>query len=126
LLAFGIGLVGCDTGTNGGSNGGGSSNSIVGKYYDTQEHANAGGKTGLQVEFQSDGKFISYDDNGNNDGTVATWKTSGNKLTITVQSPFGPLPFTADFVVNGTALTLSNASTFMGNEAIPNGTAYKK
>jgi hypothetical protein len=113
LLALGLILGGCDM--NGDSDDDGVDSALVAKWYLTQAYADAAGSSGLAYEFTSDGKvLVTGIDNG------ITCTTSGDKISTEYS---GQSMGTADYAIDGTKLTLTNASATSG---LVNGDYYKK
>jgi len=100
-VIFGFSIAACQDGGNDGNDGGGSdTNSIVGKWYTTQEAANAGTNVAA-YEFKSDGKLLV---GGTDQGF--TYTVSGDTLTTKAS---GQTMGTTTFSISGTVLTLTDA-----------------
>jgi len=104
LLALGLAFTACDNGGDTKKDPDGVDSAIVGKWYDTQAHADADGTTGLMFEIKSDGTFSggNYPYNNNSYGTKCTTASS----TITTFKDDTDWA-TAKYSISGTALTLT-------------------
>jgi hypothetical protein len=117
VLALLTGLAGCDNGNgddddNGGGNG--VDSALVAKWYTSQSLANAETTTAY-YEVKADGKVLI---NGSDDQQV-TITASGGKIAVNVA---GVSTGTANYIINGTELTISN----VGSTGLVAGVYYKK
>jgi hypothetical protein len=100
MLAFGLVLAGCENDADdGGSN---HDSALIGKWYHTQDYADENNNDRLAYEFQEDGKFLMASSE-----REMTWTGSGGKITISYE---GEDICTADYTIEETTLTISNAS----------------
>jgi hypothetical protein len=105
LLVLGMSVIGCDNNTPGTSIDSVDS-TIIGKWYDTQENANADGTTGLMFTIKSEGAFTEGNNNPYNSGHYGTsCTTSGGVITTWDGSEDKA---SASYSVNGTVLNLTN------------------
>jgi hypothetical protein len=121
-LMIGFSFAACDDGSTGGGGGGGGgsggsggSGGLVGKWYDTQEHADARMELAVMYDFRSNNALFI-----NNIDTGATYKASGGKLQMYYAGYAAN--GTANYSISGTVLTISNAGEYSGWH---NSTLYK-
>jgi hypothetical protein len=118
IAVIGFSFAACGDGGGGGGGGGlgGGGSGLVGKWYVTQETADARQEIALAYEFRANGKLIATSLMSDLD---LTYTASGGKLTMTIMGY--PTGDSADYSISGTELTIFNE----GSSGFSNGTYYK-
>jgi hypothetical protein len=117
LLAVIFTFSSCGDGAGDDDGGGGNNPTLVGKWYDTQAHADADGTDGLKYTFKTNGDLF-Y---GDATESQVTWTTSANTIKV---NGHGETNITAaNFAFSETTLTLTNSNSQVG---FSNGIYYKK